>query len=365
MSDGDVYPNDMHPDLTDTQLEQLLAGKIDPSLIDHPVAAALVHGMETLRNTSPATPTPALSEFVGVVSSPPPIASPPAQILDLRPRPARKRKQKMISSLAAFVATTTGKVALGATVAAAAVGSAQVSGVVDVVPDLGTTTEVVAAGPADDTESPVTAINDGEKSDNTEPAEPTAPAISDVASEGSDDDDIDDVEEASTLNQTLEYRVEGVGTVTVVATDGVLTMTAEADAGWTLVADDDSDDDDDHAEARFSDGTRGVEVKAEIEHGVIRISVKENGEKVDTYFDENGNPIDKPADADHDDDDDESDHDDDDESDHDDDDDDVSDHDDDDDDESDHDDDDDESDHDDDDDDEKKSKDDDKSHDDD
>lgn len=351
MNRGDVHPNDMHPDLTDSQLEQLLIGKIDRTLIDHPVAAVLTEGMETLRATSPASPSPALSEFVGVMSCPPtPIASPPAPIVDLRPRSARKRKQKMISSFAALVATTTGKLALGATVAAAAVGGAQVTGIVDVVPDFAATTEVVAAGPAaDDTETPDTTSVEQEAPETSEPNEPVAPAISDVEL-GDADDDSDDFDEVSTLNQTVVYPVEGVGTVTIVATDGVLTMAAEANPGWTLVTDDDDDDDrddDELAEARFSDGTRDVKVKAEIEHGAIRITVRENGEKVETYFDADGNPIDKPADSDHDehDDDDESAHrdDGDDEADHHDDDDDdkskddeKSDHDDDDDDEADH-----------------------------
>ncbi len=348
----------MASQLTDLQLEQLLAGRVDHSLVDHPVASALTEGMNTLRNLPAATPSPALSEFVGVTSSSPtPNASPPTEILNLRNRPARPRKSKMLSTFTALVATTTGKLALGVTVAAAAVGGAQTTGIVDVVLD-SASSEFVAAGPVqDETEAPLTAmVGSTEPMQSVSAEQVPAP---EVESDQTEDDA--DTRDQSVADQTLTFPVQGVGSVSVVVADGMVSMTGVADPGWTASADNDSDEDE--AEIRFSNGSRNVEVEAEIEDGTLQITVTENDVETEFVFDADGNPIE--ASDDHDDD--ESDHDDDDESDHDDEDDDESDHDDEDDDESDHDDedDDDESDHDDEDDDDESDHDDDESDDDD
>ena len=87
----------------------------------------------------------------------------------------------MISSLTALVATTTGKLAFGAAVAAAAVGSAQVTGVVDVVPDMGNNVEVVDAGAEPDVSlASIASIPDSGAQPLAEPVLPIEPDVTDA-----------------------------------------------------------------------------------------------------------------------------------------------------------------------------------------
>ncbi len=352
MSDDDVYGNDMMHNLSDDELETALTGRDIEGLNAHPVALFLSDAARSLQDVQPPAPSAALAEFVGIRSQLPlkqqTQQAPPVteEVLDLRLDAPKRKKRKMMSSAMAFAATTTGKIVLGTSAAVAAVGGAQASGVVDVVPDIAstdssapesTTTSSTVAPTAD----PLPLVSP----DVTTPATPATPPAEVPTTVGVSD-------------QVLVIPVGDAGTVTVMSIDGALLLvTVDPGAGWTIES---SGSYEDEVEVVFSDASNQVKLKVEFEHGVFKVKIEDllTGLETESFYDENGNPIEKPIDdsddddSDYDDDDDDdSDHDDD--SDDDDDDDNKSDHDDDDDDD---DDDDNKSDHDDDDDDDKSDK---------
>lgn len=106
----------------------------------------------------------ALAEFVDVVD----LTSPSNQ----ERRTPTTRRNKMLTGLGAFVATTTGKIVLGTTVAAASVGGMHAAEVVDVplLPDQATAEVLMIDEDANDTESAAIAETDTGQADVEEAA---------------------------------------------------------------------------------------------------------------------------------------------------------------------------------------------------
>jgi hypothetical protein len=111
-----------HPDLTDAEIDELIDGRGASG-----VAAPLAEFVAALRSEYSATPDvtagPALAEFLDVIElKPTPVAA----------TAGSSRRNRVLAGVAAFVATTTGKIVLGTAVAAASVGGAHAAEVIDV-----------------------------------------------------------------------------------------------------------------------------------------------------------------------------------------------------------------------------------------
>ncbi|MEM7142898.1 MAG: hypothetical protein AAF548_17875 [Actinomycetota bacterium] len=135
MGVDDVDGGDMTPDdLSAEQLAALLDD--DPQAFPgHPVADALRAARAELANVPAPVPSAALAEFldVGPVTEPIPLSAPVDEVLDLDAGDdSTIRRPALITTITAFVGTFAGKVVVGTTVAAASVGGAHATGVVDV-----------------------------------------------------------------------------------------------------------------------------------------------------------------------------------------------------------------------------------------
>lgn len=122
-------------DLDDDAIEELIAGRA-PSNAPHlePVAQFVRELRAMSRNTPPPRPSPELQAIFehGLP------ARDQATATAVLPMPKTSRRQRMLRSISAILATVTGKVALGTVAVAATVGGAHAGGVVDVpgLPDL-------------------------------------------------------------------------------------------------------------------------------------------------------------------------------------------------------------------------------------
>ncbi len=325
MSDDDVYGNDMMHNLSDDELETALTGRDIEGLNAHPMALFLSDAARSLQDVQPPAPSAALAEFVGIRSQLPlkqqTQQAPPVteEVLDLRQVAPNRKKRKMMSSAMAFAATTTGKIVLGTSAAVAAVGGAQASGVVDVVPDIAST----------DSSAPESTTTSSTVATTSDPLPLVSPDVTTPATPSTEVPTTVDVSD-----QVLVIPVGDAGTVTVMSIDGALSLvTVDPSAGWTIES---SGSYEDEVEVVFSDASYQVKLEVEFEHGVFKVKIEDllTGLETESFYDENGNPIEKPIDDSDDDDsdyDDDSDDDDSDDDDSDDDDDNKSDHDDDDD----------------------------------
>ena len=130
MPADDVSPGDMNPDeFTDDEAEALISGAGDggPGLGD---------AIDEIRSAFAAIDRPvvagALSEFVGADTSGSEgtgAAVPSVVALDVEPD--TPRRNPVLTSVSAFAGTAIGKICIGASVAAASVGGAAASGVID------------------------------------------------------------------------------------------------------------------------------------------------------------------------------------------------------------------------------------------
>ncbi len=149
----DVYQGDMEP-LTPDELDAALAEATSAADPEHVTARFLHEASQTLRSVQPPTPSPALSEFIGVSTST------DTDMVIVLPRhsaveaSAQQRKPKMFASLATAAATTGGKLLVGAAALVSVAGGAHATGVVDLVPDGDNEQTVQVAtqpdGPADE-----------------------------------------------------------------------------------------------------------------------------------------------------------------------------------------------------------------------
>jgi hypothetical protein len=140
MNESGVQRDDMDPLLTEDGLSNVLSGRVDPAHADDQFVAFLADGADSLRSLEPGRPSPALREFLGVTSShtyPPIGGTVVTGDIDSRRSGPSQRKSKMLTSAVAFAATLTGKLLLSAAVAAAAMGGAHATGVVDLAQDNG------------------------------------------------------------------------------------------------------------------------------------------------------------------------------------------------------------------------------------
>lgn len=169
--------------LDDRTIEQLLAGRPVGERAD---LQALSSFVDTLRSASTTEPAVVRPELVAVFETG--LATDEAPLIAANEKPILNtpRRRRMLETLAAFVATLTGKVVLGTAAVAAGVGGAHAAGVVDV-PGL---------------------------PDRTPPAVVDTPAVDDAADQ-SDDHGRPDVE----IGESDDPGVDG-GTVSDRATSG-------------------------------------------------------------------------------------------------------------------------------------------------
>jgi hypothetical protein len=292
----------MHEHLNDDEAERFLSGEADGD----PLSATLESMRHHFDSVTPPTPSDALSEFLSVDLV--------AEFTDSTPPTSPTIKDRTKMSLSAFVGTAAGKILIGTTVAAASVGGAQATGVVDLplLPDVDdqSVVEVDVADIGDDTvievATPVT--------DELPPA-PAASSSDSLADDSDSDDSVSDSDESDDTNLVIAARtfdVLDVGTVTIQsdAVNGLTVVDTTTTDGWTVEIDNDSDssdddDDDDESdndeshevEVTFRNGDDRVDFKAEVEDGALRIRIRDR--RTDTveelWFDENGNPIADPG----------------------------------------------------------------------
>ena len=162
MSPDDVEPYEMNPnDLPDPQVETAIAGVPQDAAFEQ-TADFLMALRSFGESVEEPVPTGALTEFVGTqlttengdlsamaasnVYGPELI-----QVAGLPTSHEQKGNRKMLSGITAFMATLTGKVVLGSTVAFASVSGAHAADIIDV-PLLPDTPEVVVIDDGDDFE---------------------------------------------------------------------------------------------------------------------------------------------------------------------------------------------------------------------
>lgn len=144
MSDFDVHANDMDregplPQLTDHDVESILSGRVPAKQED---IDALVAVVDTLRSTQIGPKPRADADLTGVFAYGLPEDCPPAPSWAIPPdhespepsasRQARWKARRALTWLSTVLGTLAGKLMIGAAIAAASVGGAQATGVVDV-----------------------------------------------------------------------------------------------------------------------------------------------------------------------------------------------------------------------------------------
>ncbi len=196
MTDDDVHGDDMtHPELSDEQLAALLEGR-SAGIDGHPVADALGRAREQLAAEPVPTPGAALSEFLGVgrVTEPIPRSTQAADVIDVTdevdPTP---RRIPVLTSITAFIGTLSGKVLVGTTVAAASIGGAHATGVVDIplLPDVDDAAVVETIDDPDEADD-LDVSDDDSSSDDGDSDESGEDSDSDDSADDSDDSDSDD-----------------------------------------------------------------------------------------------------------------------------------------------------------------------------
>ena len=243
MSDDDVHRGDMH-ELPPEQLDRL----VDEPLAhpgQHRVVRSLGQLGAALRAVDAPTPGPELAEFLDVDAAQARLTD-----TDQERRPvllgtlaAPTKEKTMFASIATLAATAAGKVVLGTAAAAAAVGGAQVTGVIDLSPDDRPVSLQVAQQP--------------------EVSQPP-----------------------------LEFPAADAGTVTVFLEDGDLVVLGIDSAdGWTGGLDPDPDLGE--IEVRFLGAEGGVvSIEVKIRNGIIEVEVlDELGVETTMYFDLDGTPL--------------------------------------------------------------------------
>ena len=288
----------MYDHLSDDDAERLLSGPADGD----PLAAKL----ESLRSHYASMPAPApseaLSEFVSADLMAESTHSADEVIYLTSPR---SKERKM--SISTFVGTAAGKFILGASVAAASVGGAHVTGVVDVpiLPEV-ESEEIAEAEVDDDGTATFDASGDSGSDDDS------ASDDFDDSEDFSDSDDSDDSDDSTkttapgsamlTVGPTT-FVVLNIGTVEIEgnSTDGLVvsdTSVTEASdvAGWTAEIDNHSDEPGE-AGVNFRNGEDRVDFRAQIEDGRLRVRVRDR--RTDTieeiWYDENGDVTSKPS----------------------------------------------------------------------
>ena len=309
MASDDVSPGDMNnPELSESELEALLAGLADNAPADHPVATFFDDIRSAFDSVPPPSPTHALSEYLGVSASTPP---PPAPVESTEPMidldlvgsaPAGRSFSAMVPAFTAFIGTTVGKVAVGGTIALAAATGAQATGIVDVpgLPDRDATAVVQTA---DDSSSTSSTSSSSTSTSTTTPAGFASRAEAAQPADG----------------LMIPFTVDGVGSVTVAllpTRPSLVSTTAIAD--WSVGETSEADNE---VEVEFTDGSNRVDVEFEYEDGQLRVRVRDRSTGVEnfTWFSiEDGSIIregqstdsdDDDSDEDEDDDDDDEDHD--------------------------------------------------------
>ncbi|HEX6234549.1 MAG TPA: hypothetical protein VFZ63_15590 [Jiangellaceae bacterium] len=136
--------------LDDRAVEQLLAGRLGGELADLQALSSFVVALRSMPMTVPAV---VRSELVAVFETGLISGEILPGVTD-QPTSRTSRRQRMLETLSAFVATLTGKLVLGTAALAASVGGVHAAGVVDVpgLPDRGSAVVDVPAvvdGPAD------------------------------------------------------------------------------------------------------------------------------------------------------------------------------------------------------------------------
>ena len=130
MHDDDVSPADMtHHDFTDDAAEAMLSGITsgDPQLGD-----TLGDIRSAFEAIDPPVVTGALGEFVGAgTSSFEGTGTDLPRVVALNVEPESPRRHPVFKSVSAFAGTAIGKICIGASVAAASVGGATATGVID------------------------------------------------------------------------------------------------------------------------------------------------------------------------------------------------------------------------------------------
>jgi len=307
VANDDVSPGDMtNPELSESELEALLAGLTDNAPAEHPVATFFDDVRSAFDSVPPPSPTHALSEYLGVsASTPPPPLTPvpvdstePTIDLDLVGSEAAGRSfSAMIPAFTAFIGTTVGKVAVGGTIALAAATGAQATGIVDVpgLPDRDATAIVQTA---DDSSSATSTSSSSSSTSTTSTTTPAGAASRAEAAQPAD-------------GLTIPFTVDGVGSATValLPTRPSLVSTS-VEAGWTVS---ELIDTENQVEVEFTDGSNRVDVEFEYEDGQLRVRVRDRSTGIEsfTWFSvEDGSVLREGQSTDSDDDSDDSDHDD-------------------------------------------------------
>jgi hypothetical protein len=314
MSNDDVHGDDMaHPQLSDEQLAALLDSNSDDPT-SHPVAEAILRARQQLGSEPVPTPGAALSEFLGVGNATDPM---PQSVLGgdfedeivLEIAPAADsppRRIPVLTSLSAFIGTLTGKLLVGATIAAASVGGAHASGVVDVpgLPEIDqpSITETLDddrdESDTDDADSDDADLsNDDESDDSASTATSVAPTSTTVPSAASTAPTTSTLPTSSTVpssststtvptttvtalgSLTKAYSVAGVGTTTVVVANAQISLvSAIPDNGWSL---DEAGPDANGVESAYVMGELETRIDFEIEDGQLRVRVRTRNDATD------------------------------------------------------------------------------------
>ncbi|MDH3296631.1 MAG: hypothetical protein OER95_20105 [Acidimicrobiia bacterium] len=273
-------------DLDETEVERLISGED----VTDPLAVTLQSMREHFASVRPPAPDTRLSALVSAESI-------DGYFESRSPATSRSTRNKKMMSLSTFVGTAAGKILIGASVAAASVGGAQASGVVDV-PLLPDAAEETSPTPTED-ELAADAEVDVQFDTTTSTIASSTTVPTTTTTEHVDTTIIGPVGSNVVVISARSFDVLDAGQVTIEgdSVNGVAVLEAIPADGWTAEIELDELGE---AGVNFRRGEDRVDFRAEIEDGALRVRFRDRRiDSVDElWFDEDGNVITEPSDND-------------------------------------------------------------------